>query len=75
MKTQCEDSTVYYKNKYCLFNIIIEKGDKYYIAECPNIPGCISQGKTVPEAIRNIAEAVELCMEVREEKEEKWSIT
>jgi predicted RNase H-like HicB family nuclease len=36
---------------------------EYYVAECPAIPGCISEGRTVDEALANIREAAELCME------------
>ena len=32
--------------------------DGYWVAECPSLPGCISQGKTKEEAIVNIKEAV-----------------
>lgn len=39
--------------------------DGVVIAECPAIPGCISQGETEDEAERNIREAVEACLEVR----------
>ena len=40
--------------------VIIYPGeDEYYIAECPSLPGCISQGKTKEEAIANIKEAIE----------------
>ena len=35
------------------------------VVECPSIPGCISQGKTEPEAIANIQEAIEVCIEAR----------
>jgi hypothetical protein len=28
------------------------------VAECPSIPGCVSQGKTKPEALKNIKEAL-----------------
>ena len=38
---------------------IFQDEDGMYIAECPSIPGCISQGKTKPEAIDNIREAIE----------------
>lgn len=40
--------------------VIIYPGeDGYYIAECPSLPGCISQGKTKEEAITKIKEAIE----------------
>lgn len=33
--------------------------DSYWVAECPSLPGCVSQGKTKEEAIANIREAIE----------------
>ncbi|MBI2842897.1 MAG: type II toxin-antitoxin system HicB family antitoxin [Armatimonadetes bacterium] len=39
-----------------------------YVAECPAIPGCVSQGATEQEALENIREAMELCLQVREEQ-------
>lgn len=39
--------------------VIIYPGeDEYWVAECPSLPGCISQGKTKEEAIVNIREAI-----------------
>jgi predicted RNase H-like HicB family nuclease len=35
------------------------------VAECPAIPGCVSQGKTEAEALANIREAIEACLEAR----------
>lgn len=32
--------------------------DGYWVAECPSLPGCISQGKTKEEVIENIREAI-----------------
>ena len=42
--------------------------DGVVIAECPAIPGCVSQGKTEAEAEANIREAIQACLEVRAEK-------
>ncbi len=42
--------------------------DGVFIAECPAIPGCISQGITEEEAEKNIKEAIKECLEVRAEK-------
>jgi predicted RNase H-like HicB family nuclease len=39
--------------------IIFQGEDNYWIAECPSLPGCVSQGKTKEEAIVNIREAIE----------------
>ncbi len=35
------------------------------VAECPAIPGCISQGTNEEEAMRNIKEAIAACLEAR----------
>ncbi|MCJ7645905.1 type II toxin-antitoxin system HicB family antitoxin [bacterium] len=48
---------------------IFQDEDGMFIAECPSIPGCISQGKTQREAEKNIREAIKECLEVRAEKE------
>ena len=47
---------------------ILRDEDGMYIAECPSIPGCVSQGKTEEEAQRNIKNAIKECMEVRSEQ-------
>lgn len=41
--------------------------DGAYIAECPSIPGCVSQGTTRDEAEKNIQDAIQECLEVRKE--------
>ncbi len=38
---------------------IYKDEDGIFVAECPSLPGCISQGKTREEAVKNITEAVE----------------
>ncbi len=35
------------------------------VAECPVIPGCVSQGRDEDEAMTNIREAIVLCLEAR----------
>lgn len=47
---------------------IFQDEDGVYIAECPAIPGCVSQGETEEEAEANIQEAIRECIEVRLEK-------
>ena len=42
--------------------------DGVWIAECPSIPGCISQGATREEALANVREAIAACLEVRAER-------
>ncbi|MGC2235472.1 MAG: type II toxin-antitoxin system HicB family antitoxin [Pyrinomonadaceae bacterium] len=41
--------------------------DGVWIVECPSIPGCVSQGNTKDEALENIKEAIQLCLEVNVE--------
>jgi predicted RNase H-like HicB family nuclease len=52
--------------------ILILGEDGYFVAECPVIPGCISQGRTRDEALQNIREAIELCLENR--ADEGWEL-
>ena len=54
---------------------IYQDEDGMFIAECPSIPGCVSQGKTEPEAERNIQEAIRECREVRAEKGMPLTVT
>lgn len=46
---------------------IYQDEDGIYIAECPSIPGCVSQGQTEAEAEANVADAIRECLAVRAE--------
>lgn len=40
--------------------VVLYPGENgYWVAECPSLPGCVSQGKTKAEAVTNIREAIE----------------
>ena len=54
---------------------IFRDEDGMFIAECPSIPGCVSQGKTEQEAQSNIQEAIKECLEVRAEKGMPLTVT
>ena len=42
------------------FRVVIEPDeDGVFVAECPNLPGCISQGQTRDEAVNNIRDAIQ----------------
>ena len=41
--------------------------DDYWIAECPSLPGCCSQGRSRDEAAANIKEAIAVYVEAMEE--------
>jgi predicted RNase H-like HicB family nuclease len=43
--------------------------DGIWIAECPSIPGCVNQGSTREKVLENIKEAIQLCLEVRADKQ------
>ncbi len=48
------------------FLVTLQKGeDGFIIAECPALPGCLTQGRTNEEALANIREAIELSLESR----------
>lgn len=47
---------------------LFQDEDGVFIAECPSIPGCVSQGKTESEAEINICQAIKECLDVREAK-------
>ena len=42
--------------------------DGGFVAECPVIPGCVSEGETVEEVMANIRDAIEGCSAVLKEK-------
>ena len=46
------------------FKVLLEPDETGgYVAICPSLPGCYSQGETVEEAMENIEEAILLCLE------------
>jgi predicted RNase H-like HicB family nuclease len=51
------------------FTVTLDRDeDGMWIAECPAIPGCVSQGADKEEAIKNLDEAIRACLEVRSER-------
>ena len=47
------------------FKVIISNGeDGWLVVECPSLPGCVSQGRTVEEALENIKDAIQGCLNV-----------
>ena len=41
--------------------------DGVFVASCPSIPGCVSQGRTEADALSNLKSAIHDCLEAREE--------
>ena len=53
--------------------VVLSRGeDGWVVAGCPVLPGCISQGRTRDEALANIREAIDLCLESR--ADEGWEV-
>jgi len=51
------------------FKVLISEGeDGWFVVECPSIPGCVSQGKTIEEALENIKDAIQGCLDVLSER-------
>ena len=56
------------KKKIYNFTVVIEKDeDGFYIASVPSLRGCHTQGKTMDELMKNVKEAIELCLEVEKD--------
>lgn len=55
--------------------VVIERDEDGYYAHCPAIQGCHTQGRTYEEALANIREAVELCLDVMKEHGEELPTT
>lgn len=52
--------------------VVIEQDETgYFVVTCPLFEGCYSQGKTLKEAMENIKEAIQLCMEELNEAEKR----
>lgn len=68
-----QDTTIHYlptgQTPY-VYRVVIEPDANRYYAEIPSIPGCYSWGYTYEEALKNIKEALELCLEVAAEDNE-----
>lgn len=53
------------------YRVFIEQDeDGVFIAKAPALPGCVSQGQTRSEAVKNIQEAIELYIESLEAHDE-----
>lgn len=57
------------KSKEIHLPILVEQDeDNYFIVSCPVYKGCHSYGKSIDEALENIREVIEMCMEEEKEK-------
>jgi predicted RNase H-like HicB family nuclease len=61
-----------------LVNLIYDQGYKGYVADVPELPGCMSQGKTVEAALKNVKEAITAYIEAippKKRRRERPAIT
>jgi predicted RNase H-like HicB family nuclease len=40
------------------YQVVLQKSEEGFSVSCPGLPGCWSQGKTEPEALANIRDAI-----------------
>lgn len=58
-----------------IFPVILQEDENGgYVVTNPAFDGCYSQGETIDEALKNIKEATELCLEDTQEQTEKVNI-
>lgn len=50
------------------FTAIYEKGEKYYIGYCPEVPGANGQGETIEECRESLKGAIKLILQDRLEE-------
>ena len=46
-----------------MVNLVFDPEYKGYVADVPELPGCMSQGKTIEQTLKNVKEAILLCLE------------
>ena len=54
-----------------MVNLIYDVDYKGYVADVPELPGCMSQGKTIDAALRNVREAIALYLETAPRKKRR----
>jgi predicted RNase H-like HicB family nuclease len=57
--------------KYLLQVVIEQDEDGVYVASCPALQGCYTQGDTYEEAMKNIKDVIQMCLEELKEEKKK----
>ena len=60
--------------KYLLQVVIEQDEDGVYVASCPALEGCYTQGDTYEEAMRNIKDVIQMCLEELKEGKRKFDL-
>jgi predicted RNase H-like HicB family nuclease len=54
---------------FMVFHVTLEQAeDGWIVAECPALPGCVSQGKDEKEALENVKEAIQAWLWAEDQK-------
>jgi predicted RNase H-like HicB family nuclease len=61
---------IVYDERMKLPVVLMPDENGFIVAECPVILGCISEGRSREEALANIREAIELCLETRADEDD-----
>ena len=57
------------------FTVIIERDEEgYFVAEVPELPGCHTQAKSLDALMKRVKEAVQLCLDEKNEKTPKLQL-
>ena len=57
------------KTKSQQFTVVLEEDEGgWFIAKVPDIQGCATQGKTIPEVLERIKEAIQVCIEAENDE-------
>lgn len=54
-----------------IVNLVYDEEYKGYVADVPELPGCMSQGKTIEAALKNVKEAIALYVETSPRKKKR----
>ncbi len=57
--------------KYHVQIVVEQDEDGIYVASCPALEGCYSEGGTFEEAIENVKDVIEMCLEEMQEEHRK----
>jgi predicted RNase H-like HicB family nuclease len=58
-----------------LLQVVIEQDeDGTYVASCPALEGCYTQGDTYEEAMSNIKDVIQMCLEEMKEEKKKLDV-
>jgi predicted RNase H-like HicB family nuclease len=65
---KCGHSSIMRKVNKREFSVVVERDEEgFYVASVPDLPGCHTQARSLDKLMERIREAIELCLEVRQD--------